>query len=273
MTAIAHSEIWSRIREEALRDAEREPMLASFLQSAIVCHRSLEDALSTLLAEKLGGPALTARALCDLIGEAIRSEPAIGAAARADLAAAVERDPACRGYSAPFLYFKGFHSLQAHRIAHRCWATERRALALYLQSRTSEAFAVDIHPGARIGQGILIDHATALVIGETAVVDDDCSMLHDVTLGGTGKEAGDRHPKIRRGVSIGAGARILGNVVVGEGAKVGAGSVVLRDVPPHCTVAGVPARRVGDARAAAPKREHGGASTEMRGPGRVGPRV
>jgi serine O-acetyltransferase len=145
----------------------------------------------------------------------------------------------------PLLYFKGFHALQAYRIAHHCWTTERRALALFLQSRISEAFAVDIHPGARIGKGILFDHATSVVIGETAVVEDDFSMLHEVTLGGTGKVGGDRHPKVRRGVMIGAGAKVLGNITIGEGAKIGAGSVVLTDVAPHCTVAGVPARPVG----------------------------
>lgn len=266
MNAISDSEIWNRIREEALRDAEREPALASFLQLAILSHASLEGALSSLLAEKLAGPGLTAPALRDLVSEALRAEPAIGAAARADLAAAVARDPACRAYSTPFLYFKGFHALHAHRVAYHWWATERRALALHLQSRTSEVFAVDIHPGARIGQGILIDHATSLVIGETAVVDDDCCLLQGVTLGGTGKEAGDRHPKIRRGVFIGAGAKILGNVVIGEGAKVGAGSVVLRDVPPHWTVAGVPARKVGDARVARLEREAGAAAEGDRGP-------
>jgi serine O-acetyltransferase len=164
---------------------------------------------------------------------------------RADLEAVVTRDPACRGYSTPLLYFKGFHALQAYRVGHRCWTTDRRALALYLQSRTSEVFAVDIHPGARIGKGIFFDHATSIVIGETTVIEDDFSMLHEVTLGGTGKAGGDRHPKIRRGVLIGAGAKVLGDVVIGEGAKIGAGSVVLQDVPAHCTVAGVPARPVG----------------------------
>ncbi len=245
MEQVPDANIWSRIREEAARDAQREPMLASFLYTVILNHRNLEDALSFILAEKLGSPAIGALTLRDLIEEVIGANPAIGVAVRADLQAVVSRDPACRGYSVPLLYFKGFQSIQAYRIAHHCWTTERMALALYLQSRISEVFAVDIHPGARIGKGILFDHATSVVIGETAVVDDDFSMLHEVTLGGTGKQGGDRHPKIRRGVMIGAGAKVLGNVVIGEGAKIGAGSVVLHDVPPHCTVAGVPARQVG----------------------------
>lgn len=245
MKQVADNEIWNRIREEATGDAEREPILASFLYTVVLNHASLEDALSFILANKLGSPAITALTLRDVIDAVFRADPAIGAAIRADLQAVVSRDPACRGYSVPLLYFKGFHSLQAYRVAHHCWTTERRALALYLQSRISEVFAVDIHPGARIGKGILFDHATSVVIGETAVIDDDFSMLHEVTLGGTGKEGGDRHPKVRRGVMIGAGAKILGNIVIGEGAKVGAGSVVLEDVPPHCTVAGVPARQVG----------------------------
>jgi serine O-acetyltransferase len=245
MNRVGDDEIWTRIREEAARDAEREPMLASFLYTVVLNHEELEDALTFILAGKLGSPTVSALTLRDLMDSVIRGDPSIGVAVRADLQAVVTRDPACRGYSVPLLYFKGFHSIQAYRIAHHCWTTDRKALALYLQSRISEVFAVDIHPGARIGKGILFDHATSVVIGETAVIDDDFSMLHEVTLGGTGKEGGDRHPKIRRGVMIGAGAKVLGNVVIGEGAKIGAGSVVLHDVPPHCTVAGVPARQVG----------------------------
>lgn len=240
-----HDPIWQRIRAEASEDAAREPTLASFLHSVVLNHRRLEDALSFLLASKLGSANVSALTLRDLIDEAFAAELALGVAVRADLEAVVTRDPACRGYSVPLLYFKGFHAIQAYRVAHHCWTTERRALALYLQSRSSEVFAVDIHPGARIGKGIFFDHATSIVIGETTVIDDDFSMLHEVTLGGTGKVGGDRHPKIRRGVLIGAGAKVLGNVVVGEGAKIGAGSVVLDDVPPHTTVVGVPARPVG----------------------------
>jgi len=211
----------------------------------VLNHPRLEDALSFILASKLGSTTVPAITLRDLVDEAFAADPALGIAVRADLEAVVTRDPACRGASTPLLYFKGFHALQAHRVAHHYWTHERRALALYLQSRVSEAFAVDIHPGARIGKGMLFDHATSIVIGETTVIEDDFSMLHEVTLGGTGKAGGDRHPKIARGVLIGAGAKVLGNVRIGEGAKIGAGSVVLSDVPPHCTVAGVPARPVG----------------------------
>jgi serine O-acetyltransferase len=220
-------------------------MLASFLYSVVLNHKRLEDALSFILANKLDSSTVPAVTLRDLIDEAYSNDPDIGVAIRADIEAVVTRDPACRGYSHPLLYFKGFHSIQAYRAAHYYWQNDRKPLALYMQSRISEAFAVDIHPGARLGKGLFFDHATSIVIGETAVVDDDFSMLHEVTLGGSGKAGGDRHPKIRRGVMIGAGAKVLGNIVIGEGAKIGAGSVVLEDVPPHCTVAGVPAKRIG----------------------------
>ncbi len=239
--------IWEAIRQEVLEDAQREPMLASFLYAVILNHRDLEDALSYHLASKLGSSTLPAVTLRDLFDHALRSDPSIGAAVRADAKAVCDRDPACRGYSTPLLYFKGFHALQSHRVAHYYWMQDRKPLALYLQSRVSEIFSVDIHPAARIGQGVLMDHATGIVIGETAVVGDNVSMLHEVTLGGTGKEKGDRHPKVRDGVLISAGAKILGNVQVGEGAKVGGGAVVLYDVPPHATVVGVPARVVGRA--------------------------
>jgi serine O-acetyltransferase len=237
--------IWQKIREETSQDAEKEPMLASFLYSVVLNHKRLEDALSFILANKLGSSTVPAVSLRDLIDEAYTSDPEIGVAIRADIEAVVSRDPACRGYSHPLLYFKGFHSIQAYRAAHYYWQNDRKPLALYMQSRISEAFAVDIHPGARLGKALFFDHATSIVIGETAVVEDDFSMLHEVTLGGSGKAGGDRHPKIRRGVMIGAGAKVLGNIVIGEGAKIGAGSVVLEDVPPHCTVAGVPAKRIG----------------------------
>ena len=245
MVQYSNVSIWDRIRQEAARDAQREPMLASFLYSVVLNHKRLEDALSFLLASKLGSSTLPAPTLRDLIDAAFAAELSIREAMCADIEAVMSRDPACLGYSAPLLYFKGFHSIQAYRVAHHYWTTDRRALALYLQSRISEVFAVDIHPGAKLGKGILFDHATSIVIGETTVIDDDFSMLHEVTLGGTGKAGGDRHPKIHRGVLIGAGAKVLGNVVIGEGAKIGAGSVVLTDVPPHCTVAGVPARQIG----------------------------
>ncbi|MDR0959296.1 MAG: serine O-acetyltransferase [Propionibacteriaceae bacterium] len=235
-------DIWKRIRAEASADAKREPALASFLHTVILSHERLEDALSFILSGKLGSDTISSLTLRDLVAGAIAADPTIAPAVREDLRAVLSRDPASRGYSTPLLYFKGFHALQAHRVAHFYWKTHRQALALWLQSRMSEVFGVDIHPGARIGQGILLDHATGVVIGETAVVGDDVSLLHAVTLGGTGKVGGDRHPKIGRGVMIGAGAKILGNITIGEGARVGAGSVVLEAVPAFTTVAGVPAR-------------------------------
>ncbi|MFP4501418.1 MAG: serine O-acetyltransferase [Candidatus Hydrogenedentota bacterium] len=237
--------VWERIRAEAAENARREPMLASFLHSVILNHHTLEDALSFILAGKLESHTLTATTLRDLVEEAFESDPAIGEAFRADIKAVCERDPAVTEYATPVLYLKGFLSLQAYRVAHYFWQRDRKSLALFLQSHISEVFDVDIHPAARVGKGIFIDHATSVVIGETAIVEDNVSMLHEVTLGGTGKTSGDRHPKIRKGVLIAAGAKILGNVEVGKGAKVGASAVVLEDVPPHTTVVGVPAKPVG----------------------------
>jgi serine O-acetyltransferase len=220
-------------------------LLASYLHEAVLRHRSLEASLSFILACKLETICLTAIGLVDVLREALGSSLAIGVATRRDLTAVVERDPAARNFATPLLHFKGFQALQAHRVAHALWHQGRHALAHHLQSRVSEVFAVDIHPAAVIGKGVLIDHGTGVVIGETAVVGDDVSMLHGVTLGGTGKESGDRHPKVGNGVLIGAGAKILGNIRIGPGSKIAAGSVVLVDVPPHRTVAGVPARVVG----------------------------
>lgn len=242
---MADDPIWDEIRSDVAEDARREPALEGFLRATILDHGRLEDALAAMLSAKLAGPNLHVDQLHDVIEEAIRASPRIAESARADLRAVRDRDPACSGPSEPLLYFKGFHALQSYRVAHWLWSQGRRALALHLQSRISEVFGVDVHPGARIGSGILIDHGTSVVIGETAVVGDDVSMLHEVTLGGTGKQTGDRHPKVGRGVLISAGAKILGNVSVGEGAKIGAGSVVLEDVPPHTTAVGVPARVVG----------------------------
>ena len=247
--------IWESVRREAMRDSECEPMLAGFLHQTVLKHRSFEDALSFHLAGKLESPTIPAASFMALISEAIHSDPRIGEAFRADIQAVRDRDPACRGYCQPFLYFKGFHALQSYRVAHWLWKKGREGLDLYLQSSIAEVFSVDIHPAARVGCGILMDHATGIVIGETAEVEDNVSILHEVTLGGTGKEEGDRHPKIRAGVLISTGAKILGNVEVGEGAKVGAGSVVLEDVPPHSTVAGVPAKVVGHPRVPKPSLE------------------
>jgi serine O-acetyltransferase len=237
--------VWETIREEVTKDAQTEPMLANFFHGVVLNHRDLESSLSFLLANKLAGSTISALAMRDLIEDAFAGDPDIGEAIRADILAVCDRDPACDRLCLPLLYFKGFHAIQSYRVAHYFWTHDRQPLALYIQSRTSQILGVDIHPAARIGSGILIDHATSVVIGETAVVEDDVSMLHEVTLGGTGKETGDRHPKVRRGVLIGTGAKILGNVEIGEGAKIGASSVVLTDIPPHCTAAGVPAKIVG----------------------------
>lgn len=245
---------WDRMHDEAAEMALASPILASFLHTTILNRKRFEDALSYQLAQKLGSDALTPLNLREVFDQALESSPEIGEAARADINAVYERDPACTTYAEPFLYFKGYHALQSYRIAHWLWETGEKPMALYLQNRISEVFAVDIHPAAQIGRGILIDHATGIVIGETAVVEDDVSMLHEVTLGGTGKESGDRHPKIRKGVLISAGAKILGNIEVGEGAKIAGGSVVLKDIPPHVTVAGIPAKIVGKPRTDAPSR-------------------
>ena len=234
--------VWEKIRSEVAQDAEREPLLASFLYSVVLNHKTLEDALSFHLASKLESATIPAISLRDLIDAAFAGDPGIGDAVRADIQAVVDRDPAAGGYSTPLLYFKGFHSIQSYRVSNYYWKHDRRPLAFYLQSRISAVFAVDIHPAARIGKGILMDHATSIVVGETAVIEDNVSMLHEVTLGGTGKEHGDRHPKVRKGVTIGAGAKILGNVEIGEGALIGGGSVVLDPIPAHCTAVGVPAK-------------------------------
>ena len=237
--------IWSSIRERASERAASEPMLASFLHATVLNHERFEDAVSYHLAGKLASSTLSAMQLREIILDAMQKDPSIAEAVCADISAVRERDPAVTCNMVPLLFLKGVHALIGYRIAHWLWGQGRELLALYLQNRMSEAFGVDIHPAARIGRGILMDHATSIVIGETAVIEDDVSLLHEVTLGGTGKSTGDRHPKVRRGVLIGAGAKILGNVEIGEGAKVGAGSVVLKHVAPHCTVAGVPAVVVG----------------------------
>ncbi|UTA47550.1 serine O-acetyltransferase [Simiduia sp. 21SJ11W-1] len=237
--------VWTRICEQTRAQADEEPILASFLHATILNHDTFEAALSFHLANKLDSPMAPAMMVREVITEALAHTPAIAEAARADLFAIDTRDSACCSLAAPFLYYKGFHALQSYRFAHWLWGQGRRSLALFLQNRISQVFAVDIHPAARIGKGIMLDHATGIVIGETAVVEDNVSIMQSVTLGGTGKESGDRHPKVRQGVLISAGATVLGNIEIGEGAKIGAGSVVLKAVAPHTTVAGVPAVLVG----------------------------
>jgi serine O-acetyltransferase len=236
--------VWSQLRGEAQAMADGEPALAGFIHATILKHDRLENALSYHLARKLGGEDLDPLLARETFEEALGNDPGIGEAIRADLSAVLDRDPACKSFVEAFLYYKGFHALESYRIGHWLWRQNRKALALFFQSRISELFAVDIHPAAQLGRGIMIDHATGVVIGETAVVEDDVSMLHDVTLGGTGKGAGNRHPKIRRGVLLSMGAKILGNIEIGEYSRVGAGSVVLKSVPPGCTAVGIPARLV-----------------------------
>lgn len=237
--------IWESIRNETQCNAAKEPILASFLHATILNHSTLEAALSFHLANKLDSPTASALQIREVIEEALSAEPKIGDAIRADLRAFAERDSACQQLSTPFLFYMGFHALQAYRVAHWLWKQKRYSLALFLQNQISQEFNVDIHPAAKIGVGILLDHATGVVIGETATVGNYVSIMQSVTLGGTGKEQGDRHPKIGDYVLLSAGAKVLGNIHIGEGAKVCAGSVVLRDVPAHCSVAGVPAKTIG----------------------------
>jgi serine O-acetyltransferase len=239
--------VWTRLQSEATAMRMGEPLLARYANDTIINAHGFGAALGNMLAGKLAGPELDAAQLRELFFTSRKAAPDLDTAACRDLTAVVARDPAARELLIPFLFFKGFHALQAYRLAHWLWTKNRHHLAFYLQNRISDIFAVDIHPAARIGSGVMMDHATGIVIGETAMVEDNVSMLHAVTLGGTGKENGDRHPKIRTGVMIGAGAKILGNIEVGAHARVAAGSVVLQNVPPCMTVAGVPAKVIGDA--------------------------
>lgn len=246
--------IWERVRNEAEDIVRREPELASFIFASVLHHDRLEDAVVHRVAERLDHAALSGDLIRQTYEDALRDQPDIGNAFRADMVAVFDRDPATSRFIDPLLYYKGFHAIQTHRLAHWLFGKGRRDFALYLQSRASAVFQTDINPAAKIGRGIFLDHATGLVVGETAVIDDDVSILHGVTLGGTGKEHEDRHPKIRRGVMIGAGAKILGNIEVGHCARIAAGSVVLKSVPHNMTVAGVPAKVVGEAGCAEPSR-------------------
>lgn len=247
--------VWSAMRDQAHELAEREPALASFIHASVLNHDRLEHALSYHLAKKIGGDDVSPMLAREIFVQAIGADAEIGPAVRADLSAVFDRDPACHSYVQAFLFFKGFHALECYRVAHWLWREGREGMALFFQSRMSELFDVDIHPAARLGRGIMIDHATGVVIGETAVVEDDVSIMHNVTLGGTGKEGGDRHPKIRRGVLLSMGAKILGNIEIGEYSRVGASSVVLKSVPPGCTAVGVPAKLVNCAGSEMPSHE------------------
>ncbi|AMY69902.1 serine O-acetyltransferase [Frigidibacter mobilis] len=239
--------VWSRICEEAEAAVKGEPLLGGLIHSGLLHHPTFERALAFRFSLKLASGEMSEQILREIADAAFADAPEIGRAARADVVAVHDRDPACHRFLQPVLFFKGYQAIQCYRIGHWLWQKGRRDMAYFVQMRVSEVFGVDIHPGARIGQGIMIDHAHSIVIGETAVVGDNVSMLHSVTLGGTGKEDGDRHPKIGDGVLIGAGAKVLGNITVGRCSRIAAGSVVLIDVPPCSTVAGVPARVVGEA--------------------------
>ena len=241
----SYDPIWSQVRREAEEISAAEPALGGFVYATVLSHDRLEDAVCHRLARRLQHAAVDAGLLHKMFHEVLEADPALGDAFRADIMAVAKRDPACSRFIEPLLYFKGFHALETHRIAHWLWQQGRKDFALYLQSLSSRFLQVDIHPAARLGRGIMFDHATGIVIGETAVIGDNCSLLHGVTLGGSGNERDDRHPKIGRGVMIGAGAKILGNINIGDCVRVAAGSVVLNDVPPRRTVAGVPAREIG----------------------------
>tara|TARA_R100001377_G_scaffold13433_1_gene6748 strand:- start:1034 stop:1813 length:780 start_codon:yes stop_codon:yes gene_type:complete len=237
--------IWTKLDEEARLSVQTEPLLASYVYACILNHGSLGSALSFILANKLSDEVMPAIAVRELFEAAYKESPEMILNAISDMQAVYDRDAATNSYLPILLFLKGYQSIQVHRLAHFLWNKGRKTLALFMQSRNSEVFGVDIHPACKMGKGIMFDHATGIVIGETTVIEDDVSIMQSVTLGGTGNETGDRHPKIRSGVLISTGAKVLGNIEVGVGAKVGAGSVVLEDVEPHTTVVGVPAHRVG----------------------------
>jgi serine O-acetyltransferase len=252
MKMAAIDPVWQRIGEEAVEAIRSEPLLGGLVHSSLLHHASMERALAYRFSLKLASGEMSEQILREIADEAFASDPDLGQAARADLVAVYDRDPACHRFLQPILYFKGYQAVQAYRVGHWLWQAGRIDLAYFVQMRVSEVFGVDIHPAATMGRGIMIDHAHSIVIGETAVVGDNVSMLHSVTLGGTGKEDGVRHPRIGNGVLIGAGAKVLGNIEIGHCSRIAAGSVVLQDVPPCSTVAGVPARVVGEAGCAQP---------------------
>ncbi|MBQ2263474.1 MAG: serine O-acetyltransferase [Loktanella sp.] len=251
--ALSHLDpVWHRIREEAEAAIEAEPLMGGLIHAGVLHHLTFDSALGFRIAMKLASAEMSEQILRETANAAYVLDPTLTLAARADLVAIYDRDPACHRFIQPLLFFKGFQAVQAYRLGHWLWQQGRRDMAYFVQMRVSEVFGVDIHPAAKIGKGIMIDHAHSIVVGETAVVGDNVSMLHSVTLGGTGKEDDDRHPKIGNGVLIGAGAKVLGNIKVGHCSRIAAGSVVLDDVPPMKTVAGVPARIVGEAGCAQP---------------------
>jgi serine O-acetyltransferase len=246
-TVTAVDPVWDRITREAEEAVRKQPLMGGLVHACILHHKNIEKALSYRISAKLSSNEMSMTILREIVDDAYAADPSIVEAARADLMAVFDRDPACHRLLQPILYFKGYQAMQAYRVAHWLWKQDQQDLAFFFQMRASEIFGIDIHPGARIGKGIMIDHAHSIVIGETAVVGDNVSMLHSVTLGGTGKEEEDRHPKIEDGVLIGAGAKVLGNIRVGHCSRIAAGSVVLQEVPPCTTVAGIPAKIVGEA--------------------------
>ncbi|MCB1515090.1 MAG: serine O-acetyltransferase [Hyphomicrobiaceae bacterium] len=246
--------IWQAIRGEAEKAMQDEPGLGSFFFATILAHDSLEEAVCHRLARRLDNADVDVHLISRRFQQVLERRPELGEVIRADLSAVRDRDPACNRYIEPLLYFKGFHALATHRFANEMWRQGYRDFAFFLQSLGSQFFGVDIHPAAHFGKGIMLDHATGFVVGETAVIGDNCSFLHGVTLGGSGKETGDRHPKLGNNVLIGAGAKVLGNINVGNCSRIAAGSVVLADVPQNTTVAGVPARVVGPAGCSEPAR-------------------
>lgn len=244
--------VWQQICQEANEVIANEPLLGGLVHSSILHHPTLERALAYRVSLKLASGEMSEQLIREISDSAYDDDPALGEMARADLMAFIERDPACQRVLEPLLNFKGFQAIQAYRISHWLWNNGRTDMASFFQMRISEMFGIDIHPAAKIGKGLMVDHGHSMVIGETAVIGDNVSMLHSVTLGGTGNEDGDRHPKIGNGVLIGAGAKVLGNIEIGECSRIAAGSVVLHDVPARKTVAGVPAKIVGDSGCAQP---------------------
>lgn len=244
--------LWAELRARAAIVAQAEPALAPMLHRFVLDPADFGAGIVQRLGERIAPTVQDLPVVLRLLGEALATDREVLGQMRADVRAILERDPATEHALLPFLWYKGFHAIALHRLAHTLWKVGRKDVAAYLQSLVSERLGVDIHPAARFGVGILLDHATGFVAGETSVVADNVSFLHEVTLGGTGKARGDRHPKIRSGVLVGAGAKILGNITIGEGAKIGAGSVVLKDVDPHTSVAGVPAVVIGRTNVDAP---------------------
>lgn len=249
---MTHIQVWQQLLVESKALVEKEPLLASYVYSCILNHDNLAASLSFVLANKLSDKVMSSTAIRELFEHAYEANPSCIGSASQDIMAVYERDPAIDSLLTVVLNLKGFQSIQVHRMANHYWHQNRKELAAFIQSRNSEKFGVDIHPACQIGKGVMFDHATGIVVGETAVIEDNVSLLQNVTLGGTGNEHGDRHPKVRTGVLIGAGAKVLGNIEIGEGSKVGAGSVVLKDVPAHSTAVGIPAKIVGSPKCTAP---------------------